>query len=61
MSSLGKAFLTPAQVADHLQVNERTVHRWLRDGYLHGYKVGKMWRISPQDFEQFLAKLSNNT
>jgi excisionase family DNA binding protein len=32
--------LTPAQVADRLQIHERTVTRWLRDGYMRGFKLG---------------------
>ena len=60
MSSLGKALLTPGQVAEHLQISENTVNRWLRDGYLRGYKVGKMWRISPEDLQHFIERHSNN-
>jgi excisionase family DNA binding protein len=33
--------LTPPQVADRLQIHERTVTRWLRDGNLRGFKLGK--------------------
>ena len=51
--------LTPAQVADRLQVNERTVTRWLRDCYLRGYKLGKEWRISPEDLQHFVERHSN--
>jgi excisionase family DNA binding protein len=37
--------LTPPQVAQHLQVNERTVTQWLRRGHLRGFKIGKEWRV----------------
>ncbi len=33
--------LTAVQVAEHLQVDERTVTSWLRQGYLRGFKLGK--------------------
>ncbi len=33
--------LTPPQVAQRLQVNERTVTHWLRRGLLRGFKIGK--------------------
>ncbi len=33
--------LTPKQVALRLQVNERTLTQWLRQGFLRGFKIGK--------------------
>ncbi|MDX1424416.1 MAG: helix-turn-helix domain-containing protein [Kiloniellales bacterium] len=51
--------LTPAQVADRLQIHERTVTRWLREGYLRGFKLGKEWRIAPADLEAFMDRHAN--
>ena len=51
--------LTPAQVAERIQIQERTVTRWLRQGYLSGYKLGKEWRIAPDDLETFLDGHAN--
>ncbi len=51
--------LTPTDVANHLQVNERTVTQWLRNGHLRGFKVGKEWRISPDDLQAFLEASAN--
>ncbi len=51
--------LTPADVADRLQVNKRTVTQWLRKGHLRGFKVGKEWRISPDDLQAFLEASAN--
>jgi len=51
--------LTPPQVAQHLQVNERTVTLWLRRGHLRGFKIGKEWRISARDLEAFLEQSAN--
>lgn len=47
--------LTPEQVAERLQVKERTVLDWLRAGELRGLKLGRLWRIRPEDLEKFLA------
>ncbi len=52
--------LTPAQVADRLQIHERTVTRWLRDGYVRGFKLGKEWRIAPADLESFIDSHANH-
>ena len=51
--------LTPPQVARHLQVNERTVTLWLRRGHLRGFKIGKEWRVSARDLENFLEQSAN--
>lgn len=51
--------LTPPQVAERLQVNERTVTQWLRKGHLRGFKIGKEWRISARDLEAFLNGSAN--
>ncbi len=54
-----KKLLTPTDVANRLQVNERTVTLWLRKGHLRGFKVGKEWRISPDDLQAFLEASAN--
>ncbi len=54
-----KKLLTPTDVANRLQVNERTVTQWLRKGHLRGFKVGKEWRISPDDLQAFLEASAN--
>ncbi len=54
-----KKLLTPTDVASHLQVNERTVTLWLRRGHLRGFKIGKEWRISPDDLQAFLEASAN--
>ncbi len=54
-----KKLLTPTDVADHLQVSERTVTQWLRRGHLRGFKIGKEWRVSARDLEIFLEQSAN--
>jgi excisionase family DNA binding protein len=51
--------LTPSDVANRLQMNERTVTQWLRKGHLRGFKIGKEWRISEADLEAFLEARAN--
>ena len=55
-----KTLLTPTDVANHLQVNERTVTQWLRQGRLRGFKIGKEWRVSTRDLDNFLEQSANN-
>ncbi len=51
--------LTPVDVGDRLQVNERTVAQWLRKGHLRGFKIRKEWRVSVKDLEAFLEAGAN--
>ncbi len=51
--------LTPVDVANRMQVNERTVTQWLRKGHLRGFKVGKEWRVSVKDLDAFLEAGAN--
>jgi excisionase family DNA binding protein len=51
--------LTPLDVAKRLQMNERTVTQWLRNGHLRGFKIGKEWRVSELDFDSFIEASAN--
>jgi excisionase family DNA binding protein len=46
--------LTVPQAAEQLQVSERTVYEWLREGKLPGRKIGKVWRLSAEAINDFL-------
>jgi len=47
-------FYTPEQIAQMLQVNVVTVHRWLRGGKLKSVKLGRLWRVSASSLEEFV-------
>lgn len=52
-------YLTPKQVASHLQISRGQVAKLLAWGHLRGSKVGNLWRIDPSDLEAYLASRSN--
>ena len=54
-----KKLLTPTDVAKRLQMKERTLTMWLRKGHLRGFKIGKEWRVSPDDLQAFLEAAAN--
>ena len=54
-SHAGLHFYTIKQVANRLQVNERTVRRWIAAGLLEAHKFGGVVRISADDLRAFLA------
>jgi len=57
------AFLTREEVAKYFRVHARTVDRWLKNGSLRGYKLGKgktaLWRVSEDDVKNFLTRHAN--
>jgi excisionase family DNA binding protein len=59
MIVLEEEFFTPQEVADKLRVDLETVMRWLRKHDLGGYHVGRQWRISHTDYQQFLDEGRN--
>lgn len=48
-------YLTPQQVADALQLTVQTVYQWIKDKELPAVKVGRVYRITKEDFDKFLS------
>jgi excisionase family DNA binding protein len=62
---IGHPFLTPQEVSSLLRVSVYTVRRWIKEGTLPAYKVGRGWRIKDTDLDgwldqQRLAALSDS-
>ena len=51
----GLRFHTLKQLAEILQVNERTIRRWIDQEVLKAHKIGGILRISDEDLRAFLA------
>ena len=49
------AFLTVAEVAGILKLNQQTVRNWIDQGSLPALRVGRRVRIRRSDFERILA------
>ena len=58
---LNRHLLTVHDAASMLQVQEATVRSWIRDKRIRAIKLGKEWRIAPQDLEAFLNENTNLT
>lgn len=52
---------TPEEAAEKLKINTETIRRYLRTGKLRGAKLGKQWRISEKQLEEFFEKCSNES
>jgi excisionase family DNA binding protein len=46
--------MTVEQVADYLQLNKLTVYKYIRNGRLPAFKLGKSYRVRRSDIEWFL-------
>lgn len=53
MTDDAKEGLTVSEVAEILNLSERTIQRKLRSGELSGAKVGGYWRISKADLKKW--------
>ena len=52
-------FLTSAEVADKLKLNQQVVVRKLQAGEIPGYKIGKDWRVAENQLLEWLESHSN--
>jgi excisionase family DNA binding protein len=48
--------LTLGEVAKRLKVSVKTIRRWLQDGRLTGFKMGKLWRVKETELESFVER-----
>lgn len=49
-------WLSVAQIAQHLQMDEETIRRWIRTKQLKAYKFGRDLRVRREDFDQFVKE-----
>lgn len=51
-----ETYLTVAEVAETLKLNQQTVRNWIDHGSLPALRVGRRVRIKRSDFERILAE-----
>ena len=55
--------LTPAEAAEFLGLDDKTVTRWARQGYLPGHPLGegkrKFWRFLESELSDWMASKTN--
>jgi excisionase family DNA binding protein len=54
-ADLEESFLTVAEVAEMLKLNQQTVRNWIDQGSLPALRVGRRVRIKRSDLERVLA------
>lgn len=53
-SFMAEQWLKAQEVAEQLGVNIRTIQRWVKEGKLVGYKIGRALKFRPSDIETYL-------
>ena len=53
-----KEYYTARELADKLSLNVMTIYRYIGDGKLKAYKIGKEFRIERAEFERFMKRAS---
>ena len=53
-------YYTARQVADILEVHERSISRWIKEGKLPAVRIGNRYRVSHEDLERFLEERRTN-
>ena len=51
--------MTARDVTELLGITKQTVHNWLRDGVIPGYKVGSSWFILRDELKETLRAGAN--
>lgn len=51
---MDEQMLTTAQIAERLQVTQKTVVGWIQAGKLPAYKLSRLWRVKESDLQAFL-------
>ena len=52
--------LTTDEVAEILNITQRTVYNYIKTGELKAHKMGKYWRIFPEDLRAFILSKPTN-
>ncbi len=60
-ADVGDEFLTVAEVAERLKLNQQTVRNWIDAGALPALRVGRRVRIRRTDYERLVTEGLNVT
>lgn len=53
--------ITLSEVAEYLQIAERTVYQWAQRGKIPSFKIGNVWRFKRDDIDQWIEDRKRDT
>ncbi|ABR47220.1 DNA binding domain, excisionase family [Alkaliphilus metalliredigens QYMF] len=48
--------MTISEVAKYLKISEVTTYKFVQEGKIQGFKVGRHWRVKRSDLVEFIEK-----
>jgi len=48
--------MTVSEVANYLKISEVTTYKFVQEGKIQGFKVGRHWRVRRSDLVEFIDK-----
>jgi len=48
--------MTVSEVANYLKISEVTTYKFVQEGKIPGFKVGRHWRVKRSDLNEFIEK-----
>ena len=56
MSSVNKEWLSSNEAASQIGITQRTLYRFIDEGRLPGYRIGRVIRLRQLDVQEFLEE-----
>ena len=53
--------MTLADVANYLQIKERTIYQWAQQGNIPSFKLGNVWRFKREDIDLWIEERKRDT
>lgn len=53
--------MTIQDVAEYLQIKERTIYSWVQNGKIPGFKLGNTWRFKREDIDLWIEERKRDT
>ena len=48
--------MTVTEVAEYLKISEVTTYKFVQEGKIQGFKIGRHWRVKRSDLSEFIEK-----
>jgi len=48
--------MTVSEVAEYLKISEVTTYKFVQEGKIPGFKIGRHWRVKRSDLIEFIEK-----
>lgn len=50
-----------SEIAEYLNLKERTIYQWSQQGKIPSFKLGNVWRYSKEDIDLWIEEQKRNT